>query len=316
MRCVANCLILLLFLWGCANSEEVQSRELAINYFDGIEDLPVKYLMNKNYMEDAGVTLELHKVTSGYDAIDLLLNGKLDYVIASPFVFVKQVMEGADIRYIGSFLETVTPYKLMFLKNSGITSIEDVKGKRFGIARNTQYEFFTEYFLTYNNIDLNSVDFVDIHFEDALNHLREGTIDITISTVPILNFAMHELKDNIGTMDINLQFNAALGIIVKVDYDVQSAVQFLELFKKAIYDLNYDLENNHPRASNILGYNMDIIKETQNIFNFGLDMNDLLLLNAKSEARWLLLKEEYSDTEMPDMSIYFDKRPLDALKSR
>lgn len=308
-RLFALCFTVFIIL-ACSEEPQKPARHdpevVAMNHFGSMGDSVLSYLVKSGHFSDKNIEPELYLVQSGEQAIDMMLQGNLDFAIVSPFIFVKKVLEGADIRYLATFLASNSPGKIIFLNDTKIETFKDLEGLRLGIPLNTQYEFYTEYFLTTQDIDIKSITFINIDLNKVTEKLQSNEIDFALATEPEITTAKAVLGNQYGELDINFNFLIELGIAVPGNYDKNKAITYLSAYKQAISELNADLYNNPDRAATILGFPASAITTIKTIAFFDLALNRTTLLNAESEARWLLLKDEYKNKKMPDIDFYLD----------
>lgn len=308
----AICVMIILF--SCSQKESGLGDEIGLNKFNGMEDLVLNYVVENGHFAKSGITPMYHLVKDGNEAVELLIEKKIDFAFVSPFVFVKKIMEGADIRYLANYLQSRSPYKVATQTKLNIESYENLEGKRIGIEKGTQYEFVTEYFFTYNNLDIDSLTFVDIEASNTVEYFANDLIDATLAGEPELSKLKAALGEKISFMDVNMETNIAMGIIVRSDHDVEASAEFLSLLDKGIRDINNDLVNDPKNTEKILGYPAQVVSFIKNMILIKLQLDNLTILSAESEARWLLLKDEFRNNKMPDIDLYFDRRPLDLIR--
>jgi len=126
--------------------------------------------------EQHGLDVTIREFEAGKLATDSLVVGPADVTTAGEFVFITNVYEHPELRIFG----TVSDFRLDDLVargDRGITTANDLKGKRIGVLEKATSEFFLGRFLTMNDISLNEVEIVYLKPSEIVEQLRNGKID-------------------------------------------------------------------------------------------------------------------------------------------
>ena len=87
----------------------------------------------KGYYRDAGLEVVLKELPKGKTEMELLLAGEADYAITGSNVLVDRI-DGEPVVALAAFAQ-YSPISLLVLEESGINSVEDLRGKRIMVSK-------------------------------------------------------------------------------------------------------------------------------------------------------------------------------------
>ena len=180
-----------LFIRGFAVPQKVESLRV------GVLPDPICALLyiakQRGIFKRQGLELSLKNYQTGAYAMNDLLEGRLDMVTASEFVLALQGFKREDLRTIGSICASDT-IEIIARRDRGIEKPEHLKGKRVGVSKGTNSEFFLNTFLSLNGIPPEEIQRVDLKPAEIAAALSEGKID-----APTLLFGREAIKKQLGS---------------------------------------------------------------------------------------------------------------------
>src|SRR3989338_5562191 len=105
----------------------------------------------KGYFKDEGIDLEIKPYEYGILTIPDVLNGTIDLSLANEFAPVVRSFDSPKLRILAS-IDKTNSYELIARRDRGIATPADLKGKKIGIPKGSQSEFFLATFLTFNQL--------------------------------------------------------------------------------------------------------------------------------------------------------------------
>jgi NitT/TauT family transport system substrate-binding protein len=193
--------ILLLAAAGCSKKEAVPSDGekpvLRIGMMSSSDVIPY-VLINENGLSDEyGFELDLQVFTSAKDRDAAFQAGELDGVLTDYIGVCMYQNAGFDVRITGI---TDGDYILMAGKNSGITDINQIKGKSIAISEKTLIEYTLDHILKKNGLqDTDVVKEVVPRIPDRLELLRNNKIDLGLMPEPFATLALEDGAVKLGT---------------------------------------------------------------------------------------------------------------------
>ena len=137
----------------------------------------------KGYFKDEDIDLEIKPYEYGILTIPDVLNGTIDIGLANEFAPVVRSFDSPGFKIIASIDQTDS-YELIARRDRGINTPADLKGKKVGIPKGSQSEFFLGTFLTFNRLSLTDVEVVYTKPFDLENAITSGGVDAILIWPP------------------------------------------------------------------------------------------------------------------------------------
>ncbi len=217
--------------------------QLSIGVMSSMDYLPLAVAQENGFFEQEGVSVTINKFYSANERDAAFQSGILDGTILDYTGAAIQRAGGINLRVTsqcnGSFV-------LVAAEASEVYSIQDLKGKRLAVSRNTVIDFCTDYVLKAANIALNSVDKVEINkIPLRLEMLRNGKIDATMLPDPFITIALDGNNRNIVDIkDMDLRVTG----IAFLDKAIVEKEMAIKGFYRA-YNLAIELINSQPASA-------------------------------------------------------------------
>lgn len=193
-------LSIVLFSAGCGSSEKGNSEtgvnanstaqldKVKIGYSQLRISLPVFVAKEKGIFEKNGLDVELEMFDTAQPLMDALVGGKLDVAgyTAFPITFNGQIRSKKDLYYATAIMEDDKHPISMFVvkKDSTISSIKDLKGKKIGILPTLAYKVWLETVLKENGISASEVEIQQVAPAMTPSALEAGTVDAMFTNDP------------------------------------------------------------------------------------------------------------------------------------
>ena len=112
---------------------------------------------DQGFFEENGLDVTIKGYGSGKACADALINGEVDISTSAGFVFVSNSFDYTDLRIFGT-VATAQVKELIARKDKGITTMDDLVGKKIGVTRKSGAEFLFGVFLTFNALSYEDVE--------------------------------------------------------------------------------------------------------------------------------------------------------------
>ena len=165
--------------------------KVKIGYLPATQALPVFVGIEKGYFKEAGLDVEALKFDAPNQIIDSLMNGSIDFGSAAGLgiIGIADTKNPGKMRVID--VSTAVD-SLVVPKDSTLTSISDLKGKKLGILAGTiQWQTIARELLAKNGLDMNKdVTIVELAPAVQVQALATGQVDALLALEPIPTVAI------------------------------------------------------------------------------------------------------------------------------
>lgn len=152
----------------------------------------------------------------GRDALALLRDGKADVAVAFETPLLRAALEDDRLRVLTRLHTSTSNTRLVSRADAGILGFADLAGKRIGLARGTNAEFFVDVAVSVGGVDAGAVVETDLRPADAVAALGRGELDAAVLSDPYAARAEQLLGPAARTLETSLYAEASL-LITRAD---------------------------------------------------------------------------------------------------
>ena len=264
---------------------------------------------HNGYFEDEGLALTLIEHDSGRNALNQMISGNnnLNMVTVAQTPIVFNSFENENFQILTSMVSSTKDVKLLGLEDSGIKTLQDLRGKKIGITFGSTGHYFLEHLLSENDLSISDVEIFDIHASELPFTIFEKRVDAIVSWEPHIFQTEKILKENyvIFTSD---SFVEEFYFVVNNDFKENSST--LKKFFLALYRAEAFIDANPNESKKIvsdrLRIDYDFIDNVWNDFEFEISLDSSLIHSLDDEAQWAKTLEPYSQKDIPDFHNFVD----------
>ncbi|MGZ5715844.1 MAG: ABC transporter substrate-binding protein [Caldimonas sp.] len=197
IRCIALFAGVAATAFAAAPAFAQQKIDFILNWVPGGDHAPYYYAKKMGWYKDAGIDLNLEPGKGSAVAVQKVAAG------ANPIGLADMpnalVLRGKGADTVGVFnVYANSPQGLYWLKSSGIKTVKDLAGKKIGNPAGDGARTIWPALAKANNMDPNSVTWVNIDANSKLAALKAHSIDATTSFYNIHHIFKRELGDDMG----------------------------------------------------------------------------------------------------------------------
>jgi sulfonate transport system substrate-binding protein len=135
---------------------------------------------------------------TGRDALAAMLHGEVDVATAFHTPVVFQAFEHPELRVLTLLHSASRNTHIAARADRGIRDVATLRGKRIGVPRKTNAEFFVRTVLAFEGVELSEVTLVDIPAERASAMLSAGEVDAVAVWAPHVDDAAAALPAGVA----------------------------------------------------------------------------------------------------------------------
>jgi len=236
-------LITSLVLSGCSKTPE-QSKPLKFAVLPVLDSLPLYVAQANGYFEAEGLTVELLPVGSAPERDQLMQSGQIDGMLNEVVTTLYYNRETPKIKIV-RFARTATAeypvFRILAAKNSGITTVADLKGVEIGVSEGTIIEYMADRVL--QNAGLTPSDIKKIavpKIADRTALLESGELKAAVMPDPLASLLMQKgavlvIDDTTLPEVSNSVYSFSNDTLKKYPNEVRA---FLRAVEKAVIEIN------------------------------------------------------------------------------
>jgi NitT/TauT family transport system substrate-binding protein len=268
----------------------------------------------KGYFKDEGLDVTLKKFDSGKQSFQAMLKGEVDLSTVAPTPLMFSSFERDDFCIFATFAHAEEDIKVIACKDKGISTSQDLIGKKIGTPAGTTGQFFVETYLIQNEIPASQVEIVDIAPSGLPGALANGEIDAIVIWEPHANNARQLLQNKAIRLPSSDVYQVNFNFMAMKEFAQDNPV-ILERFLRAIKRATIYINNNKQESQTIVARMLELDEELtailHNVFTFEMSLNQSLIITIEDEARWAIRSKLTDKTEVPN---YIDYIYIDAME--
>ena len=266
---------------------------------------------DQGFFEENGLDVTIKGYGSGKACADALIAGEADIATSADFVFVSNSFDYTDLRVFGT-VATAQVKELIARKDKGITTIDDLAGKKIGVTRRSGAEFLFGVFLTLNALSYKDVELVDLKPSEMMGAISNGDVDAVFVWDPYLYNIKKELGENAISWPGGEDFYFML--LTKEDWIEKNPARAQRFMKSMLEAEDYIKDNSEEAkefAKDRFDYESDYMDYSWPKQEFAVILEQAMLIAFEDQARWRIKEKLTDKTEVPN---YLDYIWLDALE--
>ncbi len=278
---------------------------------------PIYVALDRGYFRKEGLDISVKSFTSGKDALATALSGSADLATVAETPVMLAVMEGSALALIATISESEKNTGLVVRKDRGILQPADLKGKTIGVTPATNGEYFLDTFLIFHGIQQNDTRIVPLKPEEMEQTLAEGRVDAVATWEPHISQTQKQLGDKAQTYHAAGIYRMTWNIVSRPDLIKRRP----QVIKKALWALlsaeRFIVEQPGEAlqiTANHLGVAQEALSAPWGACFFKVTLDQALLVNLESQARWAIRNRLVTGTEVPNFLSSIHRDTLKAVR--
>jgi NitT/TauT family transport system substrate-binding protein len=227
---------------------ELVDVRLTLNFLAGGPQAGFMYAKELGYYEELGLNVIIEEGQGSATTAQLVATGGAQIGFADGPAAMQVRSQGGDVKIIAPILQT-NGFALISLKETGIESVDDLRGKTLAVQPGTAQATLLEAVFEANNLPRDEVTVTNIDPAALVGSLLEGRVDAILAGA---DFQSVQIRDR--GFEINEQFYRDIGIptvglsIIANDQMIQDQPDVLRRFVEASLR-GWDAARQNPQAA-------------------------------------------------------------------
>ncbi len=297
---------------SCTQNRE----ELTIGVTPAPGSVTIFIAEEKGFFNRNGLDVTVRSFDSGVPAVDSVVKGEVALTTSGEFPLVGRAFQKQNINIVAVVAKAYTWY-VVGRKDRGIGNVNDLKGKKIAIQRQSLGEFYLGRLLDLHNIKTADVKLVTTTPAQWVDTISEGSVDAVVLFDTYINPVKTRLGGNAAIFSAQENAPAFATISGETDW----VTRHPETVKKVLNSLAQAEEylmGHQAEAREILqrrlNYDIAYLDTNWTNYNFSLSLDLPLIVAMNDEARWMIINNLTTEKTAPDFYNYIYSDGLKAVR--
>jgi NitT/TauT family transport system substrate-binding protein len=271
---------------------------------------------DQGYFVQHGLYVTFVESPSASFAIQNLLDNKNDFGFLHEFSISDPVLYNKTVRVIGTLSNSDVDY-LVARKDRGITRPQDLLGKRIGVTKGSNREYFLDRFFVLNGLSMDNATIVDFQPAPLVDAVARGDVDAACSAEPYVYQMRQKMGENAVVWPVNLGQHAQYSLVCTESTLREHPDIVQGLLAAVLQAENYI--NSHPEEAKKIArkqtnFDERYMEKDWGNHRFSVGISQSLITSMEDETRWRIRHNLTDAADVPDFSQYIAADILKRLK--
>jgi NitT/TauT family transport system substrate-binding protein len=271
---------------------------------------------DQGYFTKHGLNVTFKEYPSATVAMQDILNGKLDFLLASEYVISEPLLNKKPLRVIGTISESDTN-SVVGRRDRGIERIPDLEQKKIGVPKGSMSEYLLGRFFVLNGLNLRNATKIYLLPAELVDALVRGDIDAAIDFEPYAYQMQQQIGGNAVVWPANLGQHSFYSIVCNETLLQESPAIIEDLLASLLQAETFVNSHNEEAkkiAQNQMKYDDQYMNNEWQKHHFSVALSQPLITSMEDEIRWKIRNNMTAVTDVPDFSKYISSDTLYRLK--
>jgi len=275
------------------------------------------FAKQKKLFADEGLDVELKYYSSAGKGFQDMLKGNVHISAVASSPIVKASFLHQNIRVFATINSSLDDAKILARKSSGISSAENLKGKRIGTTPPGQSaHYFLYLYLLENGLSLKDITLVHDSPAIILNALENGELDAACLFEPYVIQGVKHMGQNSLVLSSPGLYLKHFNLVTKQSY-LENNRELIEKILRAVIKADKLINILPEEIVAIVAKESELEKETvSKMYSssyFITTLSEELIMSMNMEAKWLKNTMHLDGRDIPNAANIIDLRPLQSI---
>jgi ABC-type nitrate/sulfonate/bicarbonate transport system substrate-binding protein len=263
----------------------------------------VDIAQDQGFFSHNGINLIVTDFSSATNALNAALNNQVNLAISSEYAFVATtVLKQGNLNIITA-IDKAQSVSIVCRKDRGIENIAELSGKKIGLTFQIAPQFYLARFLALNNIELQTVDQVNMPTTQYVTAIVNGSVDAVVVSDSSISQIENQLPND--TVVWSVQGGQLLNMVVSGRNDwILQHPDLVASFLKSLSQAE-DYSVNYPAGAQAivqkqLNITESVMAEKWSSHQFSLSLDQSLVAIMEDETRWMISNNLTDQTAVPN----------------
>ncbi len=302
--------------WVCLPA--VAAENLKLTHTNTLLTSLIRLADDQNLYEHFGIQLELDAKDTDEAVIRSLLGNQTDVAVLADASFVKYALKHPNLRLIANIGQSDNEIKIVARKDHGITTPDDLRGKRIGTQPGVVFHLFLGRLLMKHGMTRQDVTPLFMPASRLPGALANGLIDAMATREPYLSQALALEAENLQLISAPGIYTKSFNLVTTHEFLQSSRAKSLHPLLQALHEAEKRLESQPDAMTVLLSKQLDItLEEVKNQLHevrLRLNIDNHLLASLEAIAQWLQPAQGETDDESINFLPYLHTPLLATVK--
>ena len=272
---------------------------------------PVIIASELKLLEQHGLRPALTIYHSGKAALHAMFNGEVDVATTATTPVVFASFKRKDFKVLATIVSSYRDSKLLARRDSGVETIQALRGKRMGVHTGTSGQLFLHGLLAEHGLKASDVVQKTIISPRLPDALAEGTVDAIAVWEPHAYLTKQKLGDEVVELPTGESFRTTFNLAVKNDF-LDGHRREMTALLRTIKEADTFIEREPIRSKRILAARLelkpDLVDALWDEYRFELSLDQSLIIALESRAQWFIEQGLIEGNETPNYLEFIDTK--------
>lgn len=264
-----------------------------------------------------GVEVSISDCIGGHRCLQQLLDARAEIATAGDLPVVFNSFTRNDFVVLATMVTTTEDVKLIADKRSGVSHVQQLKGKRVGVVVGSASQYFLELYLLAAGIDPRGLALVSMQPEEMPDALQSGRVDAIATWEPYGYRASKALANQALVLPKSLVYTQTFNLVANRRMVGSKDVELTQVMK-AIAQAEQFIQDQPEAAQAILKNRLKVdqgfVDWVWSGFRYRLALDQSLIKTMEGEARWAMREGHVKGKAVPNFFELIHSAPLKAAK--